>query len=171
MICIKQGRDVLAFYTIFEQLCSERGVTPTQVARDNGITQQTVSHWKTRDSTPKAQTVQKLADYFGVSVDYLLGNVSEPFFYLDNQRIIREINSYSDDDLIPQNRIAEALLKLNEDGQRVAAERVEELTEIPRYRATPRQEAGETASAPPEGRYRPDGKAARAALRGAERAK
>ena len=63
----------MAFYTIFEQLCNERGITPTQVARDNGLTQQTVSHWKTRGSTPKAETVQKLADYFNVSVDYLLG--------------------------------------------------------------------------------------------------
>lgn len=63
----------MAFYDVFEQLCNQRNITPTQVARDNGLTQQTVSHWKTRGSTPKAETVQKLADYFGVSVDYLLG--------------------------------------------------------------------------------------------------
>lgn len=67
----------MAFYAIFEQLCNERGITPTQVARDNGLTQQTVSHWKTRGSTPKAETVQKLADYFNVSVDYLLGTEKE----------------------------------------------------------------------------------------------
>ncbi|MEY8420998.1 helix-turn-helix transcriptional regulator [Oscillospiraceae bacterium 44-5] len=68
----------MAFYDIFERLCDEKGVTPTQVARDNGLTQQTVSHWKTRGSTPKADTVQKLADYFEVSVDYLLKQ-SNPF--------------------------------------------------------------------------------------------
>ena len=37
----------------------------------------------------------------------------------------------------PQRRIAAALDKLNEEGQEKAAERVEELTEIPRYQATP----------------------------------
>lgn len=76
----------MAFYTIFEQLCSERGITPTQVARDNGLTQQTVSHWKTRGSTPKAETVQKLADYFNVSVDYLLGIEKEKAPITEDER-------------------------------------------------------------------------------------
>lgn len=61
------------FYDKFEQLCREKGVSPTSVARENGITQQSVSLWKKRGSTPKAETIQKLADYFNVSVDYLLG--------------------------------------------------------------------------------------------------
>lgn len=73
----------MAFYDVFERLCGEKGVTPTQVARDNGLTQQTVSHWKTRNSTPKAETVQKLADYFGVSVDYLLGKSDSPVMWLN----------------------------------------------------------------------------------------
>lgn len=60
------------FYSRFEQLCNDRGVTPTQAARDNGISQPAVAMWKKRNSTPQANTVQKLADYFGVSVDYLL---------------------------------------------------------------------------------------------------
>jgi hypothetical protein len=37
-----------------------------------------------------------LASFFNVSADYLLGNVSDPFFYLDNDRIKAEINSYED---------------------------------------------------------------------------
>lgn len=61
------------FYDRFELLCKEKGVSPTSVARENGITQQSVSLWKKRGSTPKAETIQKLADYFGVPVDYLLG--------------------------------------------------------------------------------------------------
>lgn len=62
----------MAFYDKFELLCGKKRVTPTQAARDNGITQQAVSLWKTRGSTPKVGTIQKLADYFGVSVEYLL---------------------------------------------------------------------------------------------------
>ena len=147
----------MAFYELFDQLCSEKGVTPTQVARDNKITQQTVSHWKTRGSTPNGETLKKLASYFSVTTDYLLGNVSEPFFYLDNERIIREINSYSDDDLIPENRITVALSKLNENGRRIAADRVEELTEIPRYKAAetapqspPASQEGKDTTPPPD---------------------
>ena len=139
----------MAFYEVFGRLCNEKGVTPTQVARDNKLTQQTVSHWKTRGSTPNGETLKKLASYFGVTTDYLLGNVSEPFFYLDNERMIREINSYSDDDLMPENRIAAALTKLNEDGRRIAADVVEIIAEVPRYRAT---DAPQSPTAPQEGK-------------------
>ena len=36
--------------------------------------------------------MNKIAAYFGVSTDYLLGNVSDPFFRLDNDGILAEIN-------------------------------------------------------------------------------
>ena len=63
----------MAFYDIFELLCKEREITPTQAARENGISQGVVSMWKRRGSTPSATSLVKLADYFGVSVDYLIG--------------------------------------------------------------------------------------------------
>lgn len=62
----------MAFYDMFERLCAQKGVTPTQAGRENGIAQGVVSMWKKRGSTPKAQTIQKLADYFGVSTDDLI---------------------------------------------------------------------------------------------------
>ena len=68
-----ESGEFVTFYSRFEQLCKAKGVTPTQAARDNKIAQSVVSMWKTRGSTPKAATVQKLADYFGVTVNQLLG--------------------------------------------------------------------------------------------------
>jgi len=62
----------LAFYDKFEKLCKTKGITPTKVARENGLAQSVISMWKTRGSTPQAATVQKLADYFGVPVSSLL---------------------------------------------------------------------------------------------------
>lgn len=62
------------FYDRFELLCKNKGMTPTAVARENGITQQAVSLWKQRGSTPNANTIKTLADYFGVSTDFILGN-------------------------------------------------------------------------------------------------
>ena len=100
-----------------------------------------------KHSIPKGDTLQKLAIYFGVTTDYLLGNVSDPFFYLDNERIIREINSYSDDDHKTEKRITVASSKLHENGRCIAADRVEELTEIPRYR---REEAPEPGPPTPD---------------------
>lgn len=154
----------MAFYDIFERLCGDKGATPTQVARDNGLTQQTVSHWKTRGSTPKAETVQKLADYFGVSVNYLLGLESERVIIPGRLKIVEiddpesglfryDIEAADEEALnyayqilgragvsaqthSPQALVLAAMEKLNHDGQQKAVDRVQELTEIPRYRAT-----------------------------------
>lgn len=65
------------FYDRFYGLCQKAGVTPTQVSRDLGIRQSTVSMWKNQGTTPKYQTLQKLSDYFGVSVDSLLGDLTD----------------------------------------------------------------------------------------------
>lgn len=64
----------MGFYDKFEILCKENGVTPTRIAREIGIAQQSVSLWKRRGSIPSGENLQKLADYFGVTVDYLLSN-------------------------------------------------------------------------------------------------
>lgn len=68
---------LLAFYERFEWLCKEKGVTPTQAARDIGIRQSVVSMWKKRGSTPNGSTLKKMADYFEVTTDYLLGKVTD----------------------------------------------------------------------------------------------
>lgn len=60
------------FYDQFHRLCQAKGVTPTQVARDLGLRQSTVSMWKKQGTTPKYDTLRKLADYFSVNVDDLL---------------------------------------------------------------------------------------------------
>lgn len=61
-------------YEIFEHLLQTRGVSTYRVAKETGIPQQTFSKWKNGISTPKADKLQKIADYFGVSVEYLMGN-------------------------------------------------------------------------------------------------
>lgn len=64
-------------YEIFEQLLQKHNVTPYKVSKATGIPQSTLSEWKRGRSTPKSGTMQKIADYFDVSLDYLMGR-SEP---------------------------------------------------------------------------------------------
>lgn len=71
----KNGGDKM--YEIFKKLLDERGVTAYQVAKATGISTGSLSDWKNGRSSPKAEKLQKIADYFGVSVDYLLGNSDE----------------------------------------------------------------------------------------------
>lgn len=64
-------------YEIFVDLLQQRGVTPYQVAKATGVSNGCLSDWKRGRSTPKYEALSKIADYFGVSVDYLLGKSKE----------------------------------------------------------------------------------------------
>lgn len=61
------------FYDIFVQLCMQKGVKPGRVAEDCGINRSNVSLWKSKGYTPRGDALNRIAAYFGVSVDYLLG--------------------------------------------------------------------------------------------------
>ena len=66
-------------YEIFSELLQKYGVTPYKVSKETGVSQSTLSDWKRGISTPKPDKLQKIADYFGVSLTYLLtGNTTEP---------------------------------------------------------------------------------------------
>lgn len=59
-------------YEIFERLLSERGITAYRVAKETGITTATLTNWKKGKYTPKQDKLQKIADFFGVSLEYLM---------------------------------------------------------------------------------------------------
>ena len=60
-------------YERFLELMQKKGVKFADVAKATGIHPSTFSDWKKGKSKPKTDKMQKIADYFGVSVDYLLG--------------------------------------------------------------------------------------------------
>lgn len=89
------------FFERYSELCNSVNGTPNSIAKELGISSGSVTAWK-NGTEPRPKTLSRIADFFSVSVDYLLGNVSEPYFYLDNDRILKEINSYGDEDLSPR---------------------------------------------------------------------
>ena len=58
-------------YEIFSRLLQKNGVTPYKISKETGVSQSTLSDWKRGLSTPKIDKLQKIANYFGVSVEYL----------------------------------------------------------------------------------------------------
>jgi repressor LexA len=56
-----------------KELRKAKKLTQTQLARLFNISQQTLSGWENGLFEPDQKTIFKIADYFGVSVDYLLG--------------------------------------------------------------------------------------------------
>lgn len=80
-------------YKIIDELLRERGISGAKMSSDLGMSRSFMTELrKGRAKSIKTETARKIADYFGVSTDYLLGNVSDPFFHLDNERILAEIN-------------------------------------------------------------------------------
>ena len=59
-------------YEIFEKLLKQHNVTAYRVAKDTGVTTATLTSWKQGKYTPKPEKMQKIADYFGVSLSYLM---------------------------------------------------------------------------------------------------
>lgn len=66
------------FFNTYAALCAGVGKKPTTVALELGISKSTVSNWKKGGHTPHAAQLQKIADYFGVTVDFLLGKEKAP---------------------------------------------------------------------------------------------
>lgn len=84
------------FYDVFCQLCKQKGVSPTRVSIEVGFSRGSVSYWRKQwkqgvDAKPDSYTVEKIADYFGVSIDYLLGRTDDPINYDTDGDILAEI--------------------------------------------------------------------------------
>lgn len=59
-------------YEIFEKLCQKNNISAYKVSKDTGITTATITSWKQGKYIPKQDKIQTLADYFNVSVEYLM---------------------------------------------------------------------------------------------------
>lgn len=64
------------FYDNYIRLCNSIDKSPSAVAVEIGIAKPTVNRWK-NGSCPTDATLEKIANYFGVSKDELLGAVTK----------------------------------------------------------------------------------------------
>jgi len=62
-----------AFGKILKQLRQERNLSQRKLAEELGFSNQTVSFWEIGRREPDLDTLTKIADYFEVSTDFLLG--------------------------------------------------------------------------------------------------
>lgn len=104
------------FFEKYSDLCSKAGKSPNKVAKELSISSGSVTEWK-KGRVPQNATVLKIANYFGVTTDYLLGKADE--------------KAPAPADL--DENIKKYLL-LNAEGKKKAGERIDELLELPKYR-------------------------------------
>ena len=61
------------FSQVIKKLRKEKGLTQQELANIVGITATGVSYWESGNAVPNTETLNKLANYFGVTVNFLLG--------------------------------------------------------------------------------------------------
>lgn len=62
------------YYQNFEQLCKQNNVTPNKVSKETGISTATLTSWKQGKYTPKTDKLKIIAEFFNVSLEYLMQN-------------------------------------------------------------------------------------------------
>lgn len=70
--CNQKIRKELKMYERYVALRDSKNITDYKVALDTGITRSTFTDWKSGRSEPKIDKLKRLADYFGVPLEYFL---------------------------------------------------------------------------------------------------
>lgn len=64
------------FWKNFSSLCSEAGLSPNAAAKELGIPSGSITAWS-KGSVPRNSTIKKIAEYFGVTTDFLISGKKE----------------------------------------------------------------------------------------------
>lgn len=109
---------------IIKTLRKESGLTQIEFAKIFKISSGTIAMWETNKRQPDYETLNKIADFFNVSVDYLLGrdhaNKNKDFAYASDNTVIsigrggeRVVYEISDEDAAIVNAFIEKMAKKN----------------------------------------------------------
>lgn len=77
-----------AIYERINLLISSRGISQGKLEKELGFSNGTISKWKT--STPRVDRLQKIADYFNISISYLIGENISNMNHSDNNHDIQK---------------------------------------------------------------------------------
>ena len=111
----------MEFKDILKQLRKSKGIRQDQLADVLGVERSSISKWERGANNPTSIMMQKIANYFDVSIDYLTGRkIEDNSFssYKRNEQSIRLLHSFA---------------QLNSIGKKEAIKRVDELLQIPKY--------------------------------------
>ena len=108
-------------YNRIEHLCNDKGINITQMCKDAGVSRASLTDLKMdRKQGLSSSTLSRISNYFGVSVDYLLGAGKE------------RTAAPKSDGLSPEDaRIMDLLRRLSPENKRKFAEILEALAEPP----------------------------------------
>ena len=91
-----------SFQDVFKELRLEKNLSQDKIAEELDVSPALISKWERNYSTPAPEMLEYIADYFNVSVDYLIGrskykNLEKDNSDLDNL-LFSKAKELSDDD-------------------------------------------------------------------------
>lgn len=121
-----------AFKDVLRYLRESENLKQEELAEKVGVSYAAISNYETGKREPKRKTLEAIADYFNVDMNYLLGKTSI-------QRVVTFDSNgnriYSSSTLTErQQKLLDSFNALNEDGQRKVLEYIGDLSD--RYRST-----------------------------------
>ena len=66
------------FYDRFKLLCDKKGVSVSRACLEMGLSRSIAAKWKCTNTKPSADVLPKIAKYFGMTVDSLIGAPTLP---------------------------------------------------------------------------------------------
>lgn len=94
------------FFVKYEELCKNAKKTTTGVANELGVAKSTVAYWRANHNViPKQEILIKIADYFNVSVDYLLGAMQKENPTANSDEVLRFALWEGDSDIVDDEMI------------------------------------------------------------------
>ena len=105
-----------------KEIRKSKKISQKEFAEHMNVAQNTVSRWETGERLMDSDTLIKAADFFNVSVDYLLGRAKRSQTITVAQKSAESM------------RIIDEYTKLNDLGKHEAVKRIKELSLIPSYR-------------------------------------
>ena len=124
------------------ELRKKKGVSQEDLAKLLGVTKSTISKYELGHRAMSIDQLKTVLDFFGVEYGLFLSDLDDPKYeewtnyVLDNfwDAIFQKKKTTNADS---QTKLLSAFSRLNNEGQQKAVERVEELTEIPKYKKAP----------------------------------
>lgn len=73
------------FQNIFKELRTAKKMSQENMAKELNVSQSLINNWETGRSTPAPEMLIYIADYFDVSIDYLVGRTNDRRWYNNKQ--------------------------------------------------------------------------------------
>ena len=119
-------------YEIYARLRDSRGLTDYRISEEIGISRAMLSSWKNGKYTPKIDKLQKIADFFGIPLEYLMtGEMPEQSYYTDKEtaKIMQKLFESPG-----KHALAKAIADMTEEQAKIFADFVEGITRIDNYK-------------------------------------